>query len=330
MKLASLIAVAAAIAALATTAPARADEAADRRAAKALLDEGVALYDQGDYNAALDLFARGYQIYPSATLLMNMGPTFVQLGRGAEAANAYQAFLDDASTTGPRASEIRSSLAILDTTLGKVVVVAPPAMEIQFGDGPWQPAPRAHLVRVPPGTYVVRARQDGRTRDLTGRIGAGETQTVEPHLPEPEAVAAAPAPPAPAPPAPVALLDEPVVPAPRSHRRTFALISAGAGVVAAGAAVALAMRATDGYELARALCERPGGCGTDRARAAALGDGADRDRLLAIGASVVSAAALGAGAYLWIRAPHRRGDASAAFTLTAAPHQLGLAAAGTF
>lgn len=117
--------------------------AQDRAKAQGLLAEGASLYGRGDYLGALDKFNAAYTAYPSAKIWFNIGQTYKVLGRPLAAHDAYQKFLDEASTASPEdradaeasLKQIRSSLGLLTvlceatgaeiTVDGKVVGRAP-------------------------------------------------------------------------------------------------------------------------------------------------------------------------------------------------------------
>jgi hypothetical protein len=162
--------------------PASADDAYAE--AKRLLAEGRRDFDARDYTDALDRFERAYASYPDPGLLLNIGTTLQQLGRTADAANAYQHYLDDPGGDNVRATEVRQRLAMLDTQIGRLEVRVVAGAEIQIRDGGWQ---HAGAVRLAPGSYVVRARLGTATTERAGRIAAGEQQTIELALVEPVA-----------------------------------------------------------------------------------------------------------------------------------------------
>lgn len=175
------------------------DPAAGKVDAKALVQSGVKLLKQKDYLGALAVFRDAYQRFPSVKLLLNIGTTLKLLGRNAEAANAYQRYLDDPEADPARVSEVGDVLATLDRVLGRVSLTAgaaaspagaapagapggaasdnaSPAVEVSVNSGEWAPLAQAKLVRVDPGAYVVAARAEGYAPvEQRGQIGAGES-----------------------------------------------------------------------------------------------------------------------------------------------------------
>jgi tetratricopeptide (TPR) repeat protein len=219
--------------------PARAQGDADARArAGALVDEGVALFHKGDAAAALDRFEQARQLYPSPKIDFDIAEALRALGRTAEAAEAYDRFLEE---TGGDSREVasqrrtaRSELDRLERGLARIALeIEPddPAREVRL-DGlvttvrPGRPlyvAPGRHVVDVTaPGYRPVRtevAVSAGELRDLAVALGSE----------------AAAMPPVPA----EHRNDELMVerPAPAPHRRrvwTWVAASAAAGLLAGG------------------------------------------------------------------------------------------------
>lgn len=298
----------------------RADSGADFAEAKALNAKGRAMLDAGDPGGALAVFERAYDRSPSPALLLNIGTSFKRLGRNAEAANAYQRYLDDPGADSARASEVRTLVVVLDTTVGKLAIAAPPAAEVQINDGKWMPAGEAHVLRVEPGTYVVRARQGDQRTEIAGRIDAGE-QRSHTLAPSPAAQPAS-ALVTPAAPRTTEIVREP----PRRAGRVVAPFVGGAGVLAATGGLLFALRSQRRFAEARDLCgdgcEQPA---YDQARARS--DAARTDRLWSVSLFVVGAAAVVTGGYLWSRP---RTDTRPMLTVRVGTGEVGVVMAGRF
>ena len=308
-------------------ATAHADPAAK---AHALNAQGKKHLKAKDYVAALEAFEEAYDIYPSAGLLVNIGTTYQQMGKTVEAANWYQRYLDDPGSQEPLATQTQKSLAVLDINLGRLAISVEDGAEIQIGDEAWQPA--APLVRVQPGTFVVRARIGDTVVEESGRVDAGEEVAVTLEVEKPAEVIEPPSKQAPKPVAKPAVEEEEEEeyeePAP-SHRKLYAYVAGGTGVAMLGGALWLALRANSEYARAEAICMGDTQCMVEgRGEALKLADAGKRDRYIAIGLAVVGTAAVATGAVLWLKKPS--GDSSAAITFVAQPGQVGLAAAGTF
>jgi hypothetical protein len=131
------------------------------RDAKQLFQSGVKLLEAGDALGALSLFKDAYAQFPSAKILLNIGTTLKQLDRKAEAANAYQRYLDSPDADPQRKTEVAAALADLDQWLGKVAITCgPPDVEVEI-DNEWLSCTKAKLVRVTPGGFAIPARREG-------------------------------------------------------------------------------------------------------------------------------------------------------------------------
>jgi len=236
-----------AAAALLAAAPARAD---DKREARTLMKEGVRLFDARDLEGALSLFRAAYAKYPSAKILLNIAGTLTELGRDAEAANTYQAYLDAEDKDPDRVPTVTRLLAELDTRVVTLAIAADvEGAEVQVDTEDWRGSGNGVLIRVAPGHHVIRARATGLAPiEVAVDVGAGAKPTVPMRLkaPPPEA-------PAPAETAPAAVATEeaaiaapaPEVESPVRLGVTLGVLADGRGrgaVPTAGLAVALGSR----------------------------------------------------------------------------------------
>lgn len=153
-----------------------ADQEKQKREARALLKEGVRLLGEKDYGPALELFREAYAKFPSAKILLNIGTTLKDMGRPAEAANAYQRYLDAPDTDAARKTEVTGILAVLDAKVGHVTVSAEDGVDVRAGDDDWQPWRAGMSLRVPAGTFTVQARKDGvAVGEASGEVSVGAT-----------------------------------------------------------------------------------------------------------------------------------------------------------
>lgn len=127
--------------------------------AKSLMLSGVRLLDAKDYLGALAVFKDAYRRFPSAKILLNIGTTLNLLDRKADAANAYQRYLDSPDADPEKRSDVVAAIADIDKAVGRLEITVTPAdAELQVNDGEWRPAAASKLVRVSPGPFTVRAR----------------------------------------------------------------------------------------------------------------------------------------------------------------------------
>jgi tetratricopeptide (TPR) repeat protein len=96
-----------------TAPPAPADAAHKRSQAKALVDAGLAAHDRGDYDGAIALYTRAYDLVPHPALFFNMGQSHRLAGRADQAIAMYKRYLA-AVPTGALADQARTWVAALE------------------------------------------------------------------------------------------------------------------------------------------------------------------------------------------------------------------------
>jgi len=131
----------------------------DKKDAKSLMQTGVRLLEAKDYRGALAIFKQAYEGFPSAKILLNIGTTLTLLDRKAEAANAYEHYLESNDADPAKRAEVSDAITDLDKSLGRVTVTLDPTDAELEVDGDWRKG--GHILHVNPGAVVVRARKDG-------------------------------------------------------------------------------------------------------------------------------------------------------------------------
>ena len=136
------------------------DKAGDKGSAKALMQSGLKLFAAKDYLGALAVFRDAYDRFPSGKILLNIGTTLLKLDRPAEAANAYQRYLDSPDADASKKDETTRVLADLDKKVGVVELAIEPAdAEVQLDSEAWRPASEVKRVRAMPGPLTIRVRR---------------------------------------------------------------------------------------------------------------------------------------------------------------------------
>jgi tetratricopeptide (TPR) repeat protein len=210
---------AAAVALLALASPARADE----DAAAKLFDEGAALYRRRQFLKAAQAFEAAYRASPAAAALHSAGAAWEGAKDEPRAADAFAAALAMGGLAPEQAAVAKTRLAVLERKLGRVRVSGPAEVRVTLAhvlDA--RPPATIHVV---PGEHELRAALPGGAVDaklLT--VAAGAEITVE----------LAPLPPPPPPPPP---------PSRMPPGRLAGLVTLGAGVAGAGAAIGLGVAA---------------------------------------------------------------------------------------
>lgn len=146
--------------------------------AQSLMQSGVKLLEAKDYLGALVVFKDAYKRFPSPKILLNIGTTLNLLDRKAEAANAYQRYLDAPDADPAKKPDVTAALAELDRAVGTLeIAIVPADAEVQIDDGAWQPAASARVYRVAAGPFTVRARKDGFNQEARSSTIAGGAKT---------------------------------------------------------------------------------------------------------------------------------------------------------
>lgn len=157
-----------------------ADEATTK-AARARFQEGVSLYDKGQYEAARAAFLQAYALRKHPAVLLNLAQSSLRSGRPLEAAKYFSQYLRESSTaTAAQKSDAERGLAEARQKLGRVEVSAPTNAEIAVDGNVVGNAPLSDAIDVEPGTHTIRARlSDGTTESRTVSARAGEKVPVQ-------------------------------------------------------------------------------------------------------------------------------------------------------
>jgi hypothetical protein len=156
------------------------DDAA-RAQARAEFSRGVARYDAGDFQGALEAFQEAYRLAPHPSVRVNMANSYEQLGRPLEAMFHFERFLEEAESVRPQQrSEIDAALARLRGRIGEVTLsVEPPGATIVIDGTETRRAPVNEPVRLVPGNHTLEVTAEGYAtmrRELI--VEAGQPATV--------------------------------------------------------------------------------------------------------------------------------------------------------
>jgi tetratricopeptide (TPR) repeat protein len=100
-----------AVALVAAVAAPAAARSGDKRAASAHFQKGRALFEASSYAAALEEFTAGYDAYPLAGFLVNIGQCQRKLDKLDEAATSFNKFLDSDNADPKLRAEVQEALA---------------------------------------------------------------------------------------------------------------------------------------------------------------------------------------------------------------------------
>ena len=153
----------------AAPAPSDAPTGDKKEQARAYVNAGLRAHDQGDYDAAIALYQRAYDLVPHPALFFNMGQSHRLAGRRREALDMYRRYLTEVPT-GALADQTRIWIAALESE---------PANEPPAERGPSEVAP-ADASPIPsgaPGALTATAEERSSPDDLARpwRIAAGAT-----------------------------------------------------------------------------------------------------------------------------------------------------------
>lgn len=156
----------------------------DRAKAAQLLDEGNQLFEQKQYSKALEKYEAAYAAFSSPKILFNIGEVKREIGQTVEAANAYAAFINEASVNpmSEIGSKAREELEALDRQIARLAFEGDLEGAAITIDG--QPLDRfaQREVRVEAGTHTIRATRAGLrpfSTTITARAGIPTPVSIE-------------------------------------------------------------------------------------------------------------------------------------------------------
>lgn len=201
MRIASSVLVAVALCALAPS-PSRAQDAEPTDASEpppspeyteALerFDQAQAIFERGDYGAALAEFERIYELlagHPNRYfVLFNVARSYEELHRYDRAIEYYQRYLDEGGQDAENRADVEASLRALERLLGTIAFTAEvaqpgidvPAVEVWLGSSHVGDAPGE--VRIPGGQHTIELRAQG-FETVRQEVQVASRQRVEIHV----------------------------------------------------------------------------------------------------------------------------------------------------
>ena len=153
------------LAAVPATAAAAGDvSAGDRRAARELFQQGVALVEQGDLPAAIEKFRASYDRNPRAVVLFNIGALQQELGDKPGALETFRRYLEvgGEDVDDERRQQVSALVRDLEREMTFVeIVVNQVGASVSIGGRPVGTTPLAASVPVLPGVLEIRVRKEG-------------------------------------------------------------------------------------------------------------------------------------------------------------------------
>jgi hypothetical protein len=298
--------------------------------AKKMLTKGNELLESGDYVGALDLYKSAYAKFPGAKILINIGTALHNLGRNAEAVDAYYQYLNDPGADPTKKAEIQKIIAELSAGLGTLrIEVNEPGTHLVIDGRDLGASPKTITIRVDPGTHMIAAQKQGFAQDsATVNITAGDEREVDLKL-APTGTGGAPitqpvtgpnAPPAAGAPAP------PIVEQPPSNKQKIIGLSVGGvGVVGVGVGIALGMAAKSSYNSAVSAHCSGANMACDPVGLDQINSARSQGNVATV-ITIVGAAAIAGGVVLYLTAPKAHHET----TTMLVPTGNGLAVVGGF
>src|SRR5207248_1856757 len=157
-----------------------ADEASEKHA-RELFVQGNALVEKGSYVEALEKFRAAYGEWRNPKILLNIATTLRQLGRNAEAGDAYDQWLADPGADPKRRPEVMKALQEIDALVGHLVIhVAHAGVRVVVDGRVLGEIASSVSVRVDPGVHGVVGDCEGCAEmSATVVVAKGETRSLE-------------------------------------------------------------------------------------------------------------------------------------------------------
>lgn len=170
------------VAALATVAVAQPADPKDNKVdAQSLMQSGVKLLEAKDYLGALAVFKTAYERFPSTKILLNIGTALKYLDRDADAANAWQRYIDANDADPKRRAELQKLVEKIDKTAGRYEITPTPSdATAAIDDEDWLHVVHGKVWRVAPGRHSITVKADGyEPKTKSVEVKAGESIALE-------------------------------------------------------------------------------------------------------------------------------------------------------
>lgn len=147
-------------------------------------EQGVALFEEGNFTAALAEFQAAHSTAPASTILFNIGLTYKALYRYPEAVETLERYLVEGSADGQmkpdRRAQVIQLVAEMKSLLAPVTFALSPTNAKVSVDGRNTPLPANHTVALAAGSHQVEVSAPGHTPERREfSIAAGTPTTLE-------------------------------------------------------------------------------------------------------------------------------------------------------
>src|SRR5262245_9634422 len=136
-------------------------QATDEAAARALFHEGLKLHEARDFAGAIAKYRAAYARWKNPKILANIGTVCWELGRYAEAANAYDRFLTETPADSPERAEVQKALGDVVPKVG-LLEISPDDPKLALTvDGRAVEFAAPGRLYVEPGAHQLQAQAEG-------------------------------------------------------------------------------------------------------------------------------------------------------------------------
>lgn len=172
-----------------------AQDEADKAQAREQFNRGIAEYEAGHYEPALEAFQEAYRLSPHPMVRVNMANCYDRLSKPVEAMFHFERFLTE--TVGDRSraeqrTEVEAALKRLKNSVGELNLrVIPDGSLVSIDETEERRSPIMESIRVAAGDHVITIRKQGfATEERRVVVRGGATETLNVTLEHAEVVAA--------------------------------------------------------------------------------------------------------------------------------------------
>ncbi len=298
-------------------------QAQDKAGAEALFDNGIHLYDKGQYAEACRKFAASQKLDAATGTLMNLAQCYEKTGKTASAWATYRDAEALARKEGnpKREAAARNQEVALSKRLATLTITAQsqPGLVVRRDDVVVDSAEWQTALPIDPGAHVLHASAPGK-KEWTVRFDVADAANAQITVPALAAVESPPQQPR--------ADHSPPAAAKLSGTRVVALVAGGAGVIGLGLGTYFGLHAISQANDAKAHCVSPSPCDAD---GRALHDSAGSSADISTISLIAGGALLGTGVVLWlVGGPSSASSSTASAHVRLSPRFGGLALDGSF
>ncbi len=140
----------------------KAEDSESVKRARKLFSQGVAHFDDGKYQLALDAFEEAYRLRPHPAVRVNIANCYDQLGRMSEAVYHFERYLEEAESGSPQRKEVEKALQQLYRKMGELLLtVVPHGSRIVIDNSRPRKSPVQGSIRLAAGKHDIKVSRKG-------------------------------------------------------------------------------------------------------------------------------------------------------------------------